>query len=255
MGTLDDYTVKARLWPGLMTGLPVASGLATVVPHVSWKEQLAAGMGGALVLAFLLAQIARSQGKRLESRLFELWGGKPSVRLLRHQDTTIDVHTKARYHRNIQAISRGTIRMPDPKQESDDPATADQAYEAATKLLIARTRDQVAFPLLYKENVNYGFHRNMLGLKPFGISAALIGLMVSGWRLIDRVRGVQDVAGETRVMQEMAGSPLVAVVISLLMLVVWAMWVCPDWVKIPADAYAERLLEASDSLAPGMTRR
>jgi hypothetical protein len=255
VAALDDYTIKARFWPGLLTGLPAAAGLSVIIPDLSWQKQLGTGVGGILVFAFLLAQIARSRGKRLEPRLFELWGGKPSVRLLRHRDTTIDVHTKARYHRNIEEISGGKLRLPSAAQESEDPHEADQVYEAATKLLIARTRDKSAFPLLYSENVNYGFHRNMWGFKPFGIAASLIGLALAGWRLTDRVQRVHEAVTEFRFVQEETVSPIVAAVISLLMLAIWAVWVRPEWVKIPANAYAERLLEASDSLAPRPTAR
>ncbi len=81
---LDQYTVRARLLPALLVALP--AGVATLAwfPDgiLGWGPVwgLVAWSGGTL----LLAQLGRDAGKRKEPRLFELWGGKPTTRMLRH---------------------------------------------------------------------------------------------------------------------------------------------------------------------------
>jgi len=37
-------------------------------------------------------------------------------------------------------------------------------------------------------------------------------------------------------------------VVNLALMLCWAAWVTPSWVRIPAQAYAERLLEACNQL-------
>jgi hypothetical protein len=54
---------------------------------------------------------------------------------------------------------------PTAEQEADDQAAADTFYEACGTWLRANTRDAKKFPLLFGENVGYGFRRNLFGLK------------------------------------------------------------------------------------------
>jgi len=44
-----------------------------------------------------LSDFARSRGRRIEPKIFEELGGKPSVVMLRHGDMTFDVKSKTRY--------------------------------------------------------------------------------------------------------------------------------------------------------------
>ena len=236
---LDIYSLKARLWPSLLAGIPLAVGISALIPGVSFPASAGVGAAGAVALMFLLAQVGRSRGKRLEAELFKSWGGKPSVRIMRHRDNTIDPQTKQRYHRNVVAICKD-LRMPSAEDEARDHGAADQAYEAATKCLISKTRDTKKFGLLFRENVHYGFCRNAWGLKPLGILCSVLGAAAGGWRIVAALR-----ASETP-----PSAAVAAAALSGLMLLLWSVWVWPKWVRVPAEAYAERLLEASDALAP-----
>ena len=51
-------------------------------------------------------------------------------------------------------------------------------YASAVKWLQERCRGK-AFPLVEKENAEYGFRRNLRGLKPIGITACLVALLIS----------------------------------------------------------------------------
>jgi hypothetical protein len=51
-----------------------------------------------VALLFALADIARGRGKKIEEQICDELGGKPSVAMLRHSDTsTFDAASKARY--------------------------------------------------------------------------------------------------------------------------------------------------------------
>ena len=73
--------------------------------------------------------------------------------------------------------------MPTADDEVNDPDAADRIYASAVSLLLEKTRDKKAFPLVYKELVSYGFRRNLWGLKAGGILFAIIGLVASAFAL------------------------------------------------------------------------
>ena len=56
-------------------------------------------------------------------------------------------------------------------------------YGSAVDELRRLTRDTERFPLVYKGNTEYGFRRNLLGLKKIGLGVAIAALIISGWTL------------------------------------------------------------------------
>lgn len=124
------------------------------------------------------------------------------------------------------------------QQEDHDPDRADEVYLAATRMLTNRTRDTRRFRLLYRENVFYGFCRNLWGLKAPALLIAGVACAVCGALVFNSLRLTNSV-------------PLRPAMVGIALLawgLVWCFWFTPSWVKIAADAYAERLLEASDDL-------
>ena len=233
----DTYTLKARLWPALIAGIPAVAVVAVMFPNSKWWQGGMLVAGSAVGLTFLLAQMVRIAGKRKEPQLFARWGGKPTTRYLRHRESPLDKHTLARYHRNIEQLS-ADLKMPTVGGEAADPAAADAAYEAATRMLINKTRETRRFRLLFLENVHYGFCRNLWGLKPLGIVFVLASVGLCGWLVY-----VDLHAGKS-----WPASPIGAAAIAGVWLLLWCFWFTPAWIKVAADAYAERLLEASDTL-------
>ncbi len=236
----DGYERKARLYPALLLVAPVLIILIGVASaKLSTLESLgaaAAGCGG----AFLLTQLARDAGKKCEKSLFEAWGGMPSIAIFRHRDSRIDVITKARYHGQLVALVKGA-KAPAHKEEAADPAGSDQVYRAWSSYLRVHTRDTKKYPLLFQENVSYGYRRNVYGLRPIGLIVSALSLAVgTAWLYY-----VHSVATTTT--PEAVGALGCVLVIFLL----WAFRFTSDWVRIPADAYAERLVEAIDSMGSG----
>jgi len=82
----DPYDRQARLYPALLCLLPLLALIALLyAPNVSALTgvvTLAVSCGG----LFLMTNICREMGKRLEEQLFREWGGKPTTQLLRHRD-------------------------------------------------------------------------------------------------------------------------------------------------------------------------
>ena len=233
----DGYERKARLYPALLLAAPIiimVVGIAST--KLSALESLAtalAGCGG----AFLLTQLARDAGKKREKHFFVAWGGLPSIAIFRHRDTRIDTITKARYHKQLATLVKGA-KAPSPEDERRDPAMADQVYSAWSSYLRIHTRDTKKYSLLFQENVSYGYRRNVCGLRPLGIVVNVLALLGNvAW--LYRVRSITGTVTTESV-------AALACVFALLLL--WIFRFTPTWVRIPADAYAERLAEATDSL-------
>jgi hypothetical protein len=171
----DSYERKARLYPGLLLIAPVVITLIGVASaKLSKLESFGtalAGCGG----AFLMAQLARDAGKKCEKRLFEAWGGMPSVAIFRHRDGRIDAITKARYHSRLATLVKDA-KAPTQAEEVADPVTADQVYTAWSSYLRVHTRDTKKYPLVFHENVSYGFRRNVCGLRPIGIVVSALSI-------------------------------------------------------------------------------
>jgi hypothetical protein len=234
---IDSYERKARLYPALVLIAPaVAMAFAIMLPTLSTIESIVgliiAGGG-----AWLLSQLARDEGKKGEPKLFEKWGGTPSVAIFRHRDSRIDPITKERYHKKLTGLVK-EVNAPSPADEAAAPEEADNVYRAWSTYVRVNTRDTKKYPLLFQENVCYGYRRNLGGLRPIGITiSALCALGGLGWLAHQAYSG-------NRLSEAVMG----AAVLALVFLVLWIFRFTPDWVRIPADAYAERLAEAVDGL-------
>jgi ABC-type multidrug transport system fused ATPase/permease subunit len=235
----DSYDRKARLYPALLLIAPV---VAVITAAVSAKySALQAIVAGAVSCggAFLLTQLARDAGKNLEAKLLPKWDGLPSVVIFRHRDKRFDSITKARYHRAMASLIK-TAKSPTEEQEREEPHAADEIYTAWSNYLRTHTRDQKRFALLFKENINYGYRRNVLGLRPVGISFSIIACAIAVLRLWIVYRGTGQID------QAMLG----AGAFSFVLFILWVFRFSPNWVRVPADAYAYRLIESIDSLGP-----
>lgn len=163
---VDEYDLRARLFPGLIVTLPLLVGAFALWPAL--RKPTGLGLGGAVeaALLFWIMRIARDRGKRIEANLFSKWGGRPTTVLLRWGNGEIDSVTKLRYHQMLGKL----ISTPFPTADSErhDPGSADTIYESAVRCLLEKRRSKT-YRLIFEENCNYGFTRNLYGLKPTGI--------------------------------------------------------------------------------------
>ena len=243
----DPYERPARLYPALLALLPL---LVLIMLLYGPK---ATALTGAVTVAvscgglYLTTNLCRELGKRLEEKLYRTWSGKPTTQLLRHRDPTIEGVTKRRYH----AFLAGKINVPfpDKDQEAGDPAAADEIYQSGVRWLLNHTRpeDGKKFDLIFKENVAYGFRRNALGVKPFGLIVAVVSLLwvlvVEGLFLNPNHRFI-DLGALSR----MAEPAFASLIVSTLMIVLWLLFFTKASARTAAFTYAETLLRACDSM-------
>ena len=195
------------------------------------------GLASSLGFTFLLAQLVRDRGKAKEPWLFEKWNGKPTTAMLRHCDSRLNVHTRARYHARLSSMLK--MKLPTSEQEKTKPADADAAYSTCGDYLLSRTRDKERFQLLFQENVNYGFRRNLWAMKPVGITICVLSLVALAF-----ITRMEAGAGTVPWFANLSAIAIVA-----LLLTWWVVRITPSWVKIVADAYALRLLGSIDELS------
>jgi hypothetical protein len=118
--------------------------------------------------------LIRSAGKRLQNRLAtQVWDGRPTTRMLRLRDGDINPELRRRYREKLSALT-GTP-LPTAEEELADPRQADHHYVAATRVLIAKVRDENdKYPRIRDESAPYGFRRNLLAAKPFALSLLMV---------------------------------------------------------------------------------
>lgn len=234
--SLDKYAFNARLVPALIVLLPVGVSLASLFPEKFVGWDLMVWLATSTGLAVFLEQLARDRGRRKEPELFKQWGGKPSTEMLRYKDSTLSRQTLVRYHEKLRELV--PITMPTPEEELKNPQTADAVYESCGDFLRACTRDKEKFRLLFEENVNYGFRRNLWGMKSLAIILTVLSILLTltqvhpNWLRISFIKPVV----------------LVALILDLSFLVIWLAVIKPDWIRTAADAYSKQLLSAIDVL-------
>ncbi len=239
---LDPYSRQARLQPALIVVIPAAILIVVWFPALLSVWGVVLTVASSCGITILLSQIARDRGKRREPELSAAWRGKPSVALLRHSDDRVDENTKARYRAFLKA-RLPDLKLPGALDEEADPAAADRAYQSVTAWLLTQTRDTKIFGLLFRENVSYGFRRNLWGLKPIGLVVALASACTSAAALVYDYLALHEA---------LLAQVVIVTAAAWILALVWLSLITPAWVRIPADAYGQQLLAACDTLSSHM---
>jgi len=228
---LDKYERRARLAPGLLALVPIAFTVVGVglrdLPVVSTLIGVLVSVGGPIVIA----AVVRDRGLECQEALFGEWNGPPSTHLLRVREA---VSTDPDRDRRRQLLSEVTgIALPDLRDEQKSPADADQRYAAAVQELRTRTRDSGDFPLVFAENMNFGFLRNARGVRSLGLAIAVLcaaGSVAAAWYAL-----AQNDAPFS------AGDTLVSGSLALAWAIGWFRWPTKTRVRSAGERYAREL--------------
>lgn len=238
----DSYNIRARLQPVLLILIPIIFILILLSAEL---HSLGITIFSVMVFCGVttwLMQIGRDRGKRMEKVLFRLWGGKPSVTMLRHRNLHLAKETKHRYRAFLEK-NVPELRLATPEEEQKYPDRADHGYENATSWLLAKTRDRNQFHMIFEENMNYGFRRNLWALKPTAIITD-ISIFVSA--TIYTI--VPWIAGEAIEWQTLNEELLPGILITIVHILAFIFIVNQEWVRMAAEEYAKQLLAACDTL-------
>ena len=231
---IDAYNLRARSLPVYITITPVILVMAAILPRGLDLPLAGAAVVVFAPLSYLASQFGADFGKRLETKLWEKWGGPSTTRFLRHNNPEFNPVTRQQIH---QKLSKFDLFIPSTDEQMRDPGLADTHWQACTEFLIRTTRDKRHHPLVFQGLVEYGFRRNLLGLKPIGLALSIASLGACGsevWR--------------TWGSQEVIAVPIAASLINLGILTAWLFWLRESTVSLSANRYARFLLEAASKI-------
>jgi len=243
---LDPYKYRARVKPALLLVLPV-------VIYVMAFFEAARSLGGVLstflvsfgVIAFAASQMS-SKGNKLQDKLFKTWGGAPTTMVLRHSDDTVERPTKKRYMQRLAELIKDFVIITEAEEKADSKA-ADEMYRSATNFLREKTRDTTKYSMIFNENVDYGFARNLTACKSFGIVLTLTCLVLCLVGLyLELGVPLQELS-----LAALAKHPilLAATGVELIILLCWIFLVNHDWVRVRGFAYAKRLFASCEEVS------
>jgi hypothetical protein len=231
---IDRYVLGARVAPVVVVSLSLVLAISAWIPFSQWPLKLIGGSALLAIIGFVLAHLTRDAGKAIEGPLWASWDGAPSIRFLRHRDPTIPAGSKTMIRRRLADLAV-VDHMPSEEEERTDPVKADATYRTCSDWLRRKAMELKAkapFDVVHSENISYGFCRNILGIKRYGLAvvgaAALIALSAFFF-------GRQPFI-------EVAGIALLA---SYLMF-----GVSRSAVKRAADNYAHRLMDSIQAIEP-----
>ncbi|MCW2992530.1 MAG: hypothetical protein JWQ18_25 [Conexibacter sp.] len=228
---MDRYALQARAWPALITGLPaVVVALAAAVSPSGLGVKLAGALlavGGQVV-----THMVRHRGRDLQVDLWRRWGGNPAGRRLSH----VDVGDQDELDDVLRRVERVTgLTLPSAEEERVDPERAARRRDKAVEALRELTRSN---PVVLAENIDYGFWRNLLGLKRTGrlittsCLAGSIALLALG----------------SGPFEHRLASWGLSLVVGVAMLGFWSRVVTESRVHEAAETYADQLLRAAHAL-------
>ncbi len=231
----SGYEYRARILPVLLTAAPAVVLAGVLVPNVPAPVRVVLVSGA--VAAVVAAQLSRDRGQRMEPELFQRWGGAPTTVMLRYAGSAHPAAT-ARRHAQLQSLLGPAPELPPNRQaEEDDPDAADAVYALAAGVVRALTRDADRFHLVAAENRDYGFRRNVLGLRRLGLTVS--------WTVV--VASVGAAAAFVLVDSTSAVLLILPLVSAVAALVGWRN-VTDLWVRRAARNYARALLETVEIL-------
>jgi hypothetical protein len=229
----NRYNRKARFMPAVLVVLPVVIYAILALPALVtiWSK---VAVIATFCLPFVVSQVVRDRGLRIQPVLFEKWGGRPSEVLLRWSSGEAQTAV-ARRHRLVR--KHLDIELPDKAAEIADPSEANAVYAMATDALRERTRDQKKFPLVFEENIAYGFRRNAYACRVpawvvCGLAVAAT-LALARWSVVPL--GWKQQIG--------------LIVFDVLAAIGWWRWSTGDAVHRAADKYARQLFVSLETLS------
>jgi len=236
----DTYSLRARHLPTVLVVAPSLMIASLLFPRVYDRmgvsmTSVSVSVSLSLVFLFFIAHVLRQRGRAVEKKMAAKAGGMPTTCWLRHSDTNVDSVTKARYHAYLAKNVQG-FKLLAQSQEQQRPGMADEMYRSGVKWLLEKTRDTGKYPLVLKENAEYGFRRNMLGGKWFALTLCVLPLAVAyAW---DIYKGVGPQFGNDHV---------AAIAIAAVAVLSWLFFVTEEWVRDASHAYARALLATCEA--------
>jgi len=176
----DEYTWKARIFPCIISVLPVFIIWFFLSENIQLREltsfllsiKFYGGITFSIVFLYFYAQVIRITSKYFENKYFIHNSGFPATYLMMYSDQTFSSNCKDKFRDLVR--KKFGIEILDEKQETDKPDEARKRLNEATKQIILSVGDG---ELVKQQNIWYGFVRNMLGGAIYSLIICLLGII------------------------------------------------------------------------------
>ena len=224
---LDPYNIRARLSPSIILLGPIALTLFFCFESVYNATSSAVS----LVILFAMTNYVPILQRRLSKR--NMLPDNYAARLLQWDNTEIDKLSKQRYYEKLASLdpSFSIFRTPSDTKEFKD------CCESAVIYLRNNTRDN---HLVYEENINCGFCKNMLIDKPIGITINIVLAILTflySWMVSGQIAAISH-------------KNWFSICINLLFVIFWIFAINKKMLEESAKRYAYTLITSIDSLKP-----
>ena len=224
LNLFDAYNLRVRFSVGLILITPVIISIYLLIPDASNFSFTVI----ILILCFGLCNLMMSLS-RFAKCFPKLM---PAQQMLMPNDKTLNPITKKRYHEFLSSkIKNLTFK-------NETVATLNSC-KSAVSWLISQTRDSNSFPLIKEETINFGFSKNLYGLKNLGIAISAFLTILQTTIIIAKVHLKFGFVEYTNLIP--------STLISFLFTVIWIFFINKEWVKNSGFKYAKTLLSACDS--------
>lgn len=179
--SFNTYTLYARFFPAIISALPLFILWFFLSENLQLKELLTfllsikfyGGITISVVALYFFAQIIRITSKYFENKYFIRYLGFPTTYLMTYGDDTFSKSYKDKYRDLVK--KHFDIDLLDEEREASDIAEAHKRLNESTKQVILKVGDG---RLVRKQNVWYGFIRNLIGGSVFSMMFCLINVTV-----------------------------------------------------------------------------
>jgi hypothetical protein len=121
--------------------------------------------------------------------------------------------------------------VPTQQEEQQDPADADRRYDLLARAWLENVREH---PTITSENTSYGFRRNTLAIRTWGLRVALAAAAAAA---ILSALGIANVL-------DRPGWFVLSAVVSLVVAAIWHYKITSAWVRFAADQFVEALFRS-----------
>lgn len=177
---IDGYSIYARFFPSIITALPLLVLWFFLSKDFKLNELMSfllsikfcGGITISVVALYFYAQIIRITSKYFENRYFNKRSGFPTTYLLTYDDHTFSKSYKDKYRELVK--KHFDLDLLNETEEISNSNEARKRLNEATKQIILKVKDG---QLVKKQNIWYGFVRNLTGGVIFSVIFCIINVI------------------------------------------------------------------------------
>jgi len=179
---LNAYTIISRLFPAVLTSVPILLLLYKMTLEGSYNNfleylknfQLYGYVSGSFIYLYFYSQIIRYCSKIFENIYFHNRNGYPTTYLLLYENDRLSKKNKDKFRE--KAKKDFNFDLMTEEQEKNNLKESIRELNDITQQILAKNRKN---EFVQKHNTWYGFSRNLLGGLPFCIAFSIINAILA----------------------------------------------------------------------------